>query len=131
MEKSQEKELKIANFRDLKIWQRAVKLVEKIYTITKKFPKVETFGLTLQMKRSSVSIPSNVAEGFARSGNKEYRHFLFISRGSCAELATQLIISSNLGYICKDEANMIIDETDQISRMTMSLINKIDERENI
>lgn len=129
-EKKQNEESRIKNFRDLKIWQRAIKLVEKIYGITKKFPNTETFGLILQMKRASVSIPSNIAEGFARSSNKEYQRFLFISRGSCAELVTQLIISSNLGYICKNDANMLIDETEQISKMTMSLINKVHENIN-
>ena len=93
----------VRDFRELKIWQRSMKLVGQIYEITKKFPGDERFGLMLQIRRSSISVPSNIAEGFARRGNKEYRRFLYISLGSCAELITQLVISSNLKYIRKDE----------------------------
>jgi four helix bundle protein len=117
----------VKDFRELKIWQRSVKLVGQIYEITKKFPRDERFGLVLQIRRSSISIPSNIAEGFARRGNKEYRHFLCISLGSCAELITQLVISSNLKYIRKDEMDELLDEIVQISKMIMGLIKKIDE----
>ena len=119
--------LKIKDFRELKIWQRSIKLVEQIYEITKKFPGDERFGLMLQIRHSSVSIPSNIAEGFARRGNKEYRHFLYVSLGSCAELITQLVISLSLKYICKNEMDKLVDEIEQISKMTMGLIKKIDE----
>lgn len=121
------KNAKIKDFRDLIIWQRSVKLVGLIYEITKKFPKDERFGLVLQIRRSSISIPSNIAEGFARRGNKEYRRFLYISLGSCAELITQLVISSNLEYIREEEMDELIDEIEQISKMIMGLIKKIDE----
>jgi four helix bundle protein len=121
------KNAKIKDFRDLIIWQRSVKLVCKIYETTKKFPKDERFGLVLQIRLASISIPSNIAEGFARRGNKEYRRFLYISLGSCAELITQLVISSNLEYIREEEIDELIDEIEQISKMIMSLIKKIDE----
>ncbi|HAL46009.1 MAG: hypothetical protein A2Y12_12615 [Planctomycetes bacterium GWF2_42_9] len=87
------------SFQDLQIWQRSIRLVEQIYQLTSSFPKDEKFGIVLQIRRSAVSIPSNIAEGFGRWGNKEFRHFLYISLGSSAELITQLVISSNLGYI--------------------------------
>ena len=73
---------KIKNFRDLKIWQRGVRLVEDIYQTTKNFPKEEVYGLTGQLRRAAVSIPSNIAEGFARSSNKEYKQFLYFALGS-------------------------------------------------
>jgi len=122
-----EQNKKIESFQDLKIWQRSIKLVEQVYKITKAFPNDERFGLIPQIRRSAISIPSNIAEGFGRWGNKEYRHFLYISIGSCAELATQLVISFNLGYINENEKNALVDETDQISKMTTGLIKKIDE----
>jgi len=94
-----EEDKKIKSFQDLQIWQRSIRLVEQIYQLTSSFPKDEKFGIVLQIRRSAVSIPSNIAEGFGRWGNKEFRHFLYISLGSSAELITQLVISSNLGYI--------------------------------
>ena len=81
--------------------------------------------MTSQLRRSAVSIPSNVAEGFARFHNKEYRQFLFISLGSCAELSTQIIIALRLGYFENKEANQLLNEIDEVSKMTMSLIKKL------
>jgi four helix bundle protein len=118
---------KIEKYQDLQIWQRAIKLVGWVYKITQQFPSEEKFGLVSQMRRSAVSVPSNIAEGFARWGNKEYRHFLYVSLGSCAELNTQLVISHNLGYIGENEQNELVDEIDQISKMITALVKKIDE----
>ena len=92
---------KIKSFKDLEIWKKSINLVEEVYAATRSFPKEETYGLTSQIRRSVVSIPSNVSEGFARLHNKEYRKFLYVSLGSCAELATQIIIASRLKYIDK------------------------------
>jgi len=86
---------KIKNFQDLRIWQKGIEVVKDIYILTKKFPKEELYGLTSQMRRSAVSIPSNIAEGFRRYHNKEYKQFLYIALGSCAELETQIIIQMN------------------------------------
>jgi four helix bundle protein len=99
-----------------------MKLVEEIYNITRAFPKDEIYGLTSQLRRSAVSIPSNMAEGFARFHNKEYRQFLYVSLGSCAELTTQLVIASRLQYAPEKIIDVMIDETEQISKMTMALI---------
>jgi len=77
---------KIKNFEDLRIWQKGIEVVKDVYILTKKFPKEELYGLTSQMRRSAVSIPSNIAEGFRRYHNKEYKQFLYIVLGSCAEL---------------------------------------------
>jgi four helix bundle protein len=119
--------VKIKNFRDLEIWKRSMKLVEEIYNLTRTFPKDEIYGLTSQLRRSAVSIPSNIAEGFARFHNKEYRQFLYLSLGSCAELITQLIIASRLQYAPAKTIDTTIDETEQISKMTMSLIKRLSE----
>jgi four helix bundle protein len=119
--------VKIKSFRDLEIWKRSMKLVEDIYNLTKTFPKDEIYGLTSQLRRSAVSIPSNIAEGFARFHNKEYRQFLYLSLGSCAELITQLIIASRLQYAPAKTIDTMIDETEQISKMTMSLIKRLSE----
>ncbi len=81
--------------------------------------------MTSQLRRSAVSIPSNIAEGFARFSNKEYKQFLFISLGSCAELSTQIIIALRLRYFENKEADKLLNEIDEISKMTMSLIKKL------
>jgi four helix bundle protein len=99
-----------------------MKLVEEIYNLTRSFPKDEIYGLTGQLRRVAVSIPSNIAEGFSRFHNKEYRQFLYMSLGSCAELITQLIIASRMQYAPEKIIDAMIDETEQISKMTMSLI---------
>jgi four helix bundle protein len=117
--------MKIKSYKDLNIWKRSIGLVEEIYIITKNFPKEEMYGLTSQLRRSAVSIPSNIAEGFTRLHNKEYRQFLYISLGSCAELTTQIIISSHLRYLNSEKANKILNEIDEISRMIMGLIKKL------
>ena len=117
--------MKIKSYKDLNIWKRSIRLVEEIYIITKKFLKEEIYGLTSQLRRSAISIPSNIAEGFTRFHNKEYRQFLYISLGSCAELNTQIIISSHLSYLNSEKANKVLKEIDEISRMIMGLIKKL------
>ena len=84
--------IKIRSYKDLKIWKRSIELVKDVYEMTGLFPKEELYGLTSQIRRSAISIPSNIAEGFTRFYNKEYRQFLYIALGSCAELETQIII---------------------------------------
>ena len=116
---------KIKNFQDLRIWQIGIEVVKDIYILTKKFPKEELYGLTSQMRRSAVSIPSNIAEGFRRYHNKEYRQFLYIALGSCAELETQIIISNELDYINERNKTELIEKIKYICRMTVKLINKL------
>ncbi len=116
---------KICSFRDLEIWQRGIILTETVYESTKTFPKEELYGLVAQLRRTAVSIPSNIAEGFARRHNREYKQFLHISLGSCAELTTQVIIASKLRYIAGKAAAAMVNEIEEISRMTMSLIKKL------
>ena len=120
---------KIKSFKDLKIWNMGIKLVEDVYRMSTSFPKEETYGLQSQLRRSAVSIPSNIAEGFGRFHNKEYRKFLYISLGSCAELATQIIIAARLKYVEENKADSILSDIDEISKMTMSLIKKLNTRD--
>ncbi len=116
---------KIKSFKDLQIWRKGIRLVEDVYTVTKTFPKEETYGLTSQLRRSAVSIPSNISEGFARVHNREYRQFLYVSLGSCAELTTQVIIATRLEYIDSREAHALLGSIEEISKMTMGLIKKL------
>ena len=116
---------KIKSFKDLKIWKRGMKLVEDIYTNTRTFPKEEVYGLTSQLRRSAISIPSNISEGFARFHNKEYKQFLYMSLGSSAELTTQIIIASRLGYIDNVNSDNLLHDVEEISKMTMGLIKKL------
>ena len=109
----------------MRIWQKGIEVVKDIYILTKKFPKEELYGLTSQMRRSAISIPSNIAEGFRRYHNKEYKQFLYIALGSCAELETQIIIANELNYISDDDKSAVIEEIKYICRMTVKLINKL------
>ncbi len=114
---------KIKDLKDLRVWSISIELVEIIYKTTKQFPQEERYGLISQIRRAAVSIPSNIAEGFSRIHNKEYKQFLYISRGSCSELLTQVEISHRLEYINKETYNSISEKIDYISRMLKSLIN--------
>ena len=102
-----------------------MKLVEDIYTNTRTFPKEEMYGLTSQLRRSAISIPSNISEGFAGFHNKEYKQFLYMSLGSSAELTTQIIIASRLGYIDNINSDNLLHDVEEISKMTMGLIKKL------
>jgi four helix bundle protein len=115
-------EKKIENFKDLKIWQKGIELAKAIYKVTDSFPAKETYGIVSQMRRSVVSVPSNIAEGFMRRHNKEYRQFLYIALGSLAELETQVIISEQLGFLNNEESNKIQTNIDEIDKMTTGLI---------
>lgn len=113
---------KIRNFRDLKIWKLGIEVVEDIYKITKAFGKDELYGLTPQMRRCAVSIPSNIAEGFARKHNREYKQFLYIALGSCSELETQVEITVRLGYIAESKKKDLLEKINHVTRMIMNLL---------
>ena len=112
------------NLKELKVWNKAIELATEVYQITADFPKEEKYGLTAQIRRSAVSVPSNIAEGAGRNTNKEFNHFLGISNGSSYELQTQLIISRNLDLI-DARVDQVLDQIDQIQKMTFSLQNKL------
>jgi len=117
--------MQIKDYKDLRIWQKGIEIAEKIYAVTDNFPKTELYGLAGQMRRASVSISSNIAEGFVRNHRKEYMQFLYISLGSCAELDTQLIIANKRNYITKSKTEELAEDINHESRMLVSLINKI------
>jgi four helix bundle protein len=108
----------------LEVWKKAIEFVTKIYKATESFPDSEKFGLISQIRRSAVSVPSNISEGAARSTKKEFIQFLSIAQGSTSELETQLIISNNLGFL-KEEDMHLLDELDEISRMIIGLIRTL------
>jgi len=112
-------------YRDLQAWQKSMTLVTEIYKILKSFPKDEIYGLTSQMKRCAISIPSNMAEGYGRNSTNEYIHFLRIATGSLYELQTQLEISTNLNYLDKDSFDKLYESSREIERMLSSLIRKL------
>ena len=115
----------IKRFKDLRIWQKGIEVVTDIYTLTKKFPKEELYGITSQIRRSAISIPSNIAEGFRRYHNKEYKQFLYIALGSCAELETQIAIARMLKYITEEKEKELIEKLDHLCRMTTNLIKRL------
>ena len=114
----------IRDFKQLKVWQRSIELVEKIYQIVNYFPHNENFGLSSQLKRAAVSIPSNIAEGFNRT-HKDYIRFLTIALGSLAELETQLIISYRVKLSKKEKVEFILNDLNQITKMISALISKL------
>ncbi|GAI77072.1 unnamed protein product [marine sediment metagenome] len=116
---------KIRTYRDLNIWNVGIELVKDIYKLTEKFPKQEMYGIVSQMRRSAISIPSNVAEGFKRCHNKEYRQFLYVTLGSCAELETQVTIAKELKYIQADKEATLLEKLDHIGRMITNLLKKL------
>jgi len=108
---------------DLQVWQLGMSLVEDIYAMTKQFPDTEKFGLCSQMQRAAVSIPSNISEGAARTGDREFLHFLSIARGSLCELETQVIIARNLDYA--SENNPLLAKINELFAKLSALMNSI------
>ena len=117
--------MKIRNFRDLQVWQSGKTLTMDIYKLTSLFPREELYGLVSQMRRAAVSIPVNIAEGFNRFHNKEYRQFLYIALGSCAELETQLEIACSLEYIKINDRDIVLEKINHETGMLRNLIKKL------
>ncbi|BAN34272.1 hypothetical protein SCD_n00423 [Sulfuricella denitrificans skB26] len=108
---------------DLQAWQFAIQLVKDVYTLTANFPSSETYGLTNQMRRSAVSVPSNIAEGAARNGSKEFLYFLGIARGSLSELETQIVIAREIGYLA--DSAVLERQIDDVFGLIGGLINSL------
>ena len=117
--------LTMKNFKELKVWQKGIELVVIVYTITTTFPEEEKYGLRAQMRRAAVSIPSNIAEGHLRKTAKDFKQFLSIARGSCAELETQIIIAHKLGFIQDGDFNKLSLKVEELSKMLSSFYSKI------
>jgi four helix bundle protein len=112
-------------FREIKVWQKAMNFVTKLYKNTRSFPQEELFGLTSQMRRCAVSMPSNIVEGFGRKSTNEFKRFLQISMGSLFELQTQLEISKNLDFLDETTFKELLQDSREIEVMLSSFINSI------
>lgn len=113
------------NLKELKIWSKAIDLSVEVYKATSNFPKEEIYGLTSQIKRSAISIPSNISEGAGRNSNKEFIHFLGIANGSSYELQTQLIISNKLNLISGETLESLLKPIEEIQKMTYTFQNTL------
>jgi four helix bundle protein len=109
-------------YTDLEVWQAAMHLAEDIYRITKSFPKEETYGLTIQLRRAAVSVPSNIAEGKGRSSEKELTQFLCHSRGSLFEIETQVNLAMRLGYLDAQQAESVLGKTARVGQLLNGLL---------
>jgi four helix bundle protein len=115
----------INSFRDLRVWQSGMDLVTQVYRLTRSFPREEHYGITSQVRRAAVSIPSNIAEGHSRESSKEYLNHLSIAQGSLAELQTQIEIALRLDFIAAETARQILDHSASLSRQIFALRNAI------
>ncbi len=118
----------MSDYQKLEAWQMAMGLVEEVYQCTQKFPGEELFGLTSQVRRAVVSIPSNIAEGASRAGSKEFLQFLHIARGSAAELETQLLLSERLGYLSASAA--LTANLTSVKRLINGLIRSLKRKQH-
>ncbi len=116
---------------ELKIWKKSIKLTELVYEITLALPSNEKYGLISQIKRSSVSIPSNIAEGAGRNSIKEFKHFLSIANGSAYELQTQLILTTVLNLIPKDKIQPVLDLITEVQKMNYSFQKSLESKISI
>jgi len=116
-------------YRDLLVWQKSMALVTEVYRMSKSLPKDETYGLASQIRRSAVSIPSNIAEGYGRHSTSDYVRFLHIATGCLYELQTQLEISLNLRYLKKTDFDKLYESYREIERMLSSLTKKLNDKQ--
>ncbi len=120
--------MSIGSHKDLEVWQKAMDLVESIYSLTKDFPREEIYGLSSQMRRAVVSIPSNIAEGRCKRSTREFVRYIGIASGSAAELETQLLISKRLGYVGEKTFDQVFSELDSVGRMLNKLYLRLDNK---
>ncbi len=115
----------VKNYKDMHVWQNGLEITDAVYLVTEKFPSTERFGLSQQMQRAAVSIPSNIAEGFCRQHTKEYKQFCHIALGSCAELETQLLIAKRRNYVEEKDYFKLDALLNAEARMLMKLIRSL------
>ncbi|MEE8382014.1 MAG: four helix bundle protein [Thermodesulfobacteriota bacterium] len=118
----------LKNYKELKVWQRSYQLCIDIYKITKSFPQEEKYGLTSQMRRSALSVPSNIAEGYGRKTTPEYIQALYIAYGSHCELETQILLAGDLNYIAKEDLNNLQGTVSEVERMLKALIKSLESK---
>lgn len=117
--------MSVKYYQDLIVWQKAMRLAREVYTIARQLPIEEKFALADQLRRSAVSIPSNIAEGHARGSDKEFVHFLYIARGSNAELMMQLILCVDFGYLVDADVRRVKLQSNEVGRLLNALIAKL------
>jgi len=113
---------------ELRAWQEAMRLVQEVYAATRTFPHDERFGLTAQLRRAAVSVPSNIAEGAARESVKEFAQFLVMARGSLSELETQLILARDLGYLAEDGYRQLTEKVETTFALIGGLLRNLRQR---
>ncbi|MFO7666237.1 MAG: four helix bundle protein [Desulfobacterales bacterium] len=116
----------LKNYKELIVWQKAYGLCLEIYRTTKRFPKEEIYGLSSQIRRASISIPCNIAEGYGRKTTQDYIRFLYIAYGSICELETQMLLSGDLGYIEVDKLKILQELIGEVERMLKALIKSLE-----
>jgi len=116
---------KVKHYKELKIWQKGMDMAKSVYRLTAQFPAEERFGLIVQMRRAAVSVPSNIAEGQARSGTREFLQFLSHANGSLAEMETQVLLSVDLGYCREPDVESILREIGELQRMLAAIKRKL------
>jgi four helix bundle protein len=116
---------KVKHYKDLLVWQKGMTLVKSIYALTAMFPREERYGLTSQLRRAAVSVPSNIADGQARQSTKEFLQFISHAEGSLAELETQLLLSVDLAFVQKNEISAALQEIDELQKMLSGLRRKL------
>ena len=116
------------SYYELRVWQQSMKLTSEVYRVTATFPKHELYGLSQQMRRAAVAVPSNIAEGKGHRSDRELSHFLFHARGSLFELRTQVMISRELEYLTANESKRLLELTDAVGRGLNALINSVYEK---
>jgi four helix bundle protein len=117
----------VKSYRDLKVWQKAMDIAEAVHVHTIEFPKQEIYGLTSQLRRAAVSVPSNIAEGHNRDSTKEFLRFLAIAQGSLAELETQLMLASRFQYLSSDILASLLAQADEVGKMLRGLQHSLSE----
>ena len=120
--------MSVENFKDLKIWQFGMDIAEQCYKLTQHFPKSELYGLTSQIRRASVSIPANIAEGYGREYRNDYVRFLRMAQGSLKELETHLLLAERIDFTTSEAIVPILKKCDECGRMTRALIRKLQEK---
>lgn len=115
----------LKSYRDLLVWQKAIELVVLVYRLSAEFPRDEIYGLTAQIRRASVSVPSNIAEGYGRGTRKEYIQFLSIAQGSLKELETQTILAERLSYATSAQVERVLSDSERVGKMLGSLIRSL------
>jgi four helix bundle protein len=122
---NKEKRKMLNSYRELLVWQKAIDLAIETYSFTEVFPRTEIYGLTSQLRRASVSVPSNIAEGYGRGSRKEYLQFLCVAQGSLKELETQTILADRLRYASEAAAARVLEQSEVVGKMLGSLIRSL------